>query len=140
MLPHLFDPISGFFKFPVTPSLIAPTDDGVYVAAGDKTYFLTALESATPSMRVALEVGAVEGSAVKLPDGNAAWFTRYGLAIGSAGGEITLPNRKTYAPDIAAHGASGVLEHRGNSMVITTLRGAASQNNLATGDFAELET
>jgi len=140
MLPHLVDPVAGFFAFPVAPSLIAPTDGGVYVAAGDKTYFLTALESATPSMRVAMEVGAVQGSAVKLPDGTAAWFTRYGLAIGGESGEITLPNRLTYAPDLATIGASGVLEHQGNSMVITTMRGAASQNNLATGDFAELET
>lgn len=140
MLPHLFDPVSGFFQFPVAPSLIATTDGGVYVAAGDKTYFLTLLETATPSMRVVLEVGAVQGSAVKLPDGSAAWFTRYGLAIGGAGGEISLPNRQTYAPELAVRGASGVLEHRGNSMVITTMRGAVTANNLATGDFAELET
>lgn len=140
MLPHLFDPVSGFFSFPVEPSLIAPTDGGVYIAAGEKTYFLTAPESPTPSMRVVLEVGAVKGSAVKLPDGSAAWFTRYGLAIGGPGGAITMPNKQTYAPDIAHSGASGVLEHRGNSMVITTMRGAVDQNNLATGDFAELET
>lgn len=140
MYPHLFDPVAGYFPFPAEPTLMAPTDGGVYVVAGEQTFFLTGLESPAPSMRCVLEIGAVPGSAVMLPDGRAAWFTRYGLAIGSAAGEITLPNRQTYAPDTAARGASGVIEHRGNAMVITTMRGVTTPNNLATGDFADLET
>lgn len=140
MYPHLFDPVSGFFQFADEPSLLAPADGGVYIAAGEKTYFLSDLESGAPTLRGVLDIGAVPGSATRLPDGRAAWFTRYGLAIGGMGGEITLPNRQTYAPDTAALGASGVIEHRGNAMVITTMRGVTAPNNLATGDFAELET
>lgn len=139
MYPHLMDPVAGFIQYSDAPSVIAPTDGGVYVVAGEKTYFITSMEDPKPSQRTALELGAVRGASVLLPDGRAAWFTRYGLAIGDSAGVVTLPNRTSYAPDLAAHGAAGVLEHNGNSLVVTTLRGVAKPNNLATGDFADLE-
>lgn len=138
MFPHLMDPVAGFFRYPEQPSLIASTEGGVYVVA-DKTYFITGLDTDTPSQVVVLELGGVKGSVASLPDGRVAWFTRYGQAIGSSTGEVSLPNRKTYAPDLAARGAAGVVENNGNPMVVTTMRGVAKPNNLATGDFADLE-
>lgn len=138
MFPHLMDPIAGFFRYPEPPSLIASTEGGVYVVA-DKTYFITGLDTDTPSQVAVLDIGGVKGSAVSLPDGSAAWFTRYGQAIGNSAGEVSLPNRKSYAPDLASHGSAGVVENNGNSMVVTTMRGVAKPNNLATGDFADLE-
>lgn len=137
MHPHLMDPVSGFFQYGSEPTVLAATDGGVFVVA-DRTYFLTGLETA-PQQRMVLDMGAVEGSAVALPDGRAAWFTRYGQAIGTPAGEVLLPNRRTYAPDLAALGAAGVLDHAGNQMIVTTMRGATHPNNLATGDFADLE-
>jgi hypothetical protein len=139
MWPHLMDPVSGFFQYGAPVTALAVTDGGVFVAA-DKTYFLTGLETDKPMQRVVLELGAVEGSAVTLPDGRAAWFTRYGQAIGSPDGTIALPNRQSFAPDIAAKGAAGVVEHNGNQMVVTTMRGITQANNLVAGDFADLET
>jgi hypothetical protein len=140
MLPHLMDSVAGFVRYAKSPALIAATDGGIYVVADDKTYFVTDLDSDKPSSRMVLDLGATSGTAVTLPDGRAAWFTRYGQAIGDQAGNITLPNRDTYAPDLAANGASGLLEHNGCSMVVTTMRGPASPNNIATGDFADLET
>lgn len=139
LYPHLMDPVGGFVQYSEKPALIAPTEGGIYVVAGDKTYFVTDLESAAPVNRKVLDLGAPDTTAVLLPDGRAAWFTRYGQAIGDSFGAITLINRESYAPDIAAIGAAGVLEHNGNSMVVTTMRGAVKPNNLATGDFADLE-
>lgn len=138
MYPHLMDPVAGFIQYAEPVSVIAPTDGGVYVVAGEKTYFITGMEGAELMQRTVLDVGAVRGAA-PLPDGRAAWFTRYGLAIGDSLGVVELPNRTTYAPDLAAQGAIGVLEHNGNPMVVTTMRGAAKPNNVATGDFADLE-
>lgn len=139
MWPHLIDPVSGFFQYGAAVTALAVTDGGVFVVA-EKTYFLTNLETDKPLQRVVLELGAVEGSAVKLPDGRAAWFTRHGQAIGSPDGTVALPNRQSFAPDIAAKGAAGVLEHNGNQMVVTTMRGVTQENNLVAGDFAYLET
>lgn len=139
LYPHLMDPVAGFFQYSEAPSVLAPTDGGVYVVAGEKTHFITGLEDPRPTQLTVLELGAVSGSAALLPDGRAVWFTRYGLAIGDSAGVVSLPNRTSYAPDLAARGAAGVLEHNGNSMVVTTMRGVAKPNNLATGDFADLE-
>lgn len=139
MHPHLTNPVRGFFQYGEPVTVVAPTDGGVYVVA-DKTWFLTDLETDKPQQRMVLDVGAVAGSHVSLPDGRAAWFTRYGQAIGDATGNVDLPNRLTYAPDIATVGAAGLVEHNGHQMVVTTMRGVTSPNNLATGDFAELET
>ena len=138
MYPHLMDPVAGFFQYPEPPSVIAPTEGGVYVVA-DRTYFITALESGQPTQVAVLDLKAVPGSAVRLPDGRAAWFTRYGQAIGSPAGEVQLPNRTTYAPELAAQGAAGVVENNGIPMVVTTMRGAAQHNNLGVGDWADLE-
>lgn len=138
MLPHLSDPVSGFFRYPEQPALIASTEGGVYVVA-DKTYFISGLDTDSPSQAVVLEFGGVRGSGVSLPDGRVAWFTRFGQAIGNSAGEVSLPNRMSYAPDLAESGAAGVIDNNGNPMVVTTMRGEAKTNNLATGDFADLE-
>ena len=138
MTPHLMDPVTGFLQYPEPPTVIAPTEGGVYVVA-DRTYFVTGLDTGTPRQVPVLDLKAVRGSAARLPDKRVAWFTRYGMAIGNSAGEISLPNRQTYAPDIACSGAAGVLENNGIPMVVTTMRGEAKPNNLATGDFADLE-
>lgn len=138
MHPHLMDPVAGFFQFPEPVRLLAAVSGGVYIVA-DKTYFVSGLESSTPSRRTVLEMDAVEGTAVKLVDGRVAWFTRHGQAVGSPDGQVELVNRQTFAPDIASRGAAGVVSHNGNEMVVTTMRGVADRNNLATGDFADLE-
>lgn len=139
MMPHLVDPIAGFFQFSAPVVLLAATEGGVFVATETRTYFLSGLESA-PSQREVLDLGAVSGSAVHLPDGSAAWFTRYGQAIGRADGSVQLLTRPHYAPDVAADGASGLVDHNGSQIVVTTMRGATESNHLAAGDFAELET
>lgn len=139
MYPHLMQPESGFFVYPEEPSVIAATEGGVFVVA-DKTYFITGLETDAPSQVIVMNLRAVPGSVAYLPDKRVTWFTRYGQAIGSGDGMVALLNQKTYAPDLAEYGAAGVLESNGNSMVVTTMRGVTKENNLATGDFADLET
>lgn len=138
MRPHLVDLARGFFQYSGPVTMIAATDGGVYVAA-DKTWFLTAVETDQPAQSAVLEFGAVPGTALTLPDGRAAWFTRYGQALGNSVGQVELPMRKTYAPLLAETGAAGVLEHNGNQMIVTTMRGKTSANRLAAGDFCELE-
>jgi len=139
MYPHLTHPVRGFFQYGGTVDVVAPTDGGVYVVA-DKTWFLTGLETDTPQQRVVLELGAVADTQVTLPDGRVAWFTKYGQAIGDQNGSVTLVNRDAYAPDTAGIGSAGLVDHDGHQMVVTTMRGVTSPNNLATGDFADLET
>lgn len=139
MWPHLTNPITRFIQLPRDITMLASVDTGVFVATDEETYWLTDVETDEPSSVRKTNFGAVRGTAVKLPDGRAAWFTRYGQAIGDASGNIELPNRVNYAPDIATDGAAGVLEHNGNQLVVTTLKGQTTTNSLGAGDFWQLE-
>lgn len=139
MVPHLYNPIRGFLQFPAKVKVVAPTDGGVFVVA-DETYFLTNVETGQVQSRKVLNVGALAGSGVPLPDGRAAWFTEYGLAIGAPDGSVDLPNRESYAPALASDGVSGVVEYNGANVVVTSMHGTSSHNDLALSDFAELET
>lgn len=139
MMPHLINPIAQFVAYASPVNVLAATDGGVFVATDDATYFLTSLET-TPAQRKVLDIGAVAGSGVSLPDGRAAWFTRYGQAIGAADGTVSLISADRLAPDLAAQGAAGYVEHNGNRLVVTTMRGRVDSGGLGIGFHSELET
>lgn len=132
MRPHLVDRVRGFMQY--------GADVGAMVSAGalfisaDKCYSLTGVGTDGISQEVVLEFPAYSGTAVQLPDGRGAWMTRYGQAI-TDGNSARLVNRETFAPVDAASGASGVLDHNGNQLVVTTLRGNDRPNPLAASDF-----
>ena len=117
----------------------ASVGSGLFVATTSKTYFITGIGTDNLQQREVLGVGAAPGSAVDLPDGRVAWFTQYGQAIGSGDGAVALPNRASYAPEIGTVGAAGVLEHNGNQMVVTNMRGELQGNRLQARDYANLE-
>lgn len=137
MQPHLMHPIRGFLQYPADVTVLASSDAGLYIAA-DKTYLVTGAETSAPQQRKLLEVGGVAGTAVTLPDGRAMWFTPYGPAVTAEGG-VQLLTKETYAPDVASTGAAGVVDHDGNQMVVTTMRGSPLNQTMAAGDFADLE-
>ena len=139
MWPHLHNPVRGFLQFASEVVMHASVGTGLFVATTGKTYFITGIGTDEVQQREVLNCGAAPGSAVKLPDGRVAWFTQYGQAIGSADGSVSLPNRPNYAPDIGSIGAAGVLEHNGNQMVVTNMRGELQGNRLQARDFASLE-
>lgn len=137
--PHLVNPAYGFIHYGAPIDMVAVTDGGVFVAAGQKTYFLTnpgAEDSASPTV---LEHGAVSGSGLTLPGGQAAWMTRYGQAIGSADGSVDLPQLKKYAPSLAQNASVGLVESNGVQMLVTTMKGATGPNSLGVEDSFGLE-
>lgn len=139
MWPHLHSPVSGFLQFASEVVMHASVGTGLFVATTSKTYFITGIGTDEVQQVEVLNIGAAPGSAVQLPDKRVTWFTQYGQAIGSADGVVSLPNRPNYAPDIGSIGAAGVLEHNGNQMVVTNMRGELQGNRLRARDFASLE-
>lgn len=139
MWPHLHNPVTGFLQFAGEITMHASVGTGLFVATTSKTYFITGIGTDEVLQREVLGVGAAPGSAVVLPDERVAWFTRYGQAIGAADGSVSLPNRASYAPELGSIGAAGVLEHNGNQMVVTNMRGEVQGNRLQARDFASLE-
>lgn len=139
MMPHLINPVAQFVAYASPVNLLAATDGGVFVGTEEATYFLSSLET-TPTQRKVLDIGAVAGSGVALPDGRAAWFTRYGQAIGAADGSINLINKDRLAPELAQQGAAGLVEHNGSQMLVTTMRGRVQSAGLGIGFQHDLET
>lgn len=138
MQPHLHNPETGYLQFPADVDLLVPADGGFFVCA-DKTYFISDLGTERVEQRVVLEFGGIPGTSVALPDGSAAWFSRYGQVVTRENGQVEQLNRATYSPDTASQGASGVLEHNGNQFIVTTMRGEQNASCLKSTDHWELE-
>lgn len=138
-MPHLYDPVQRFFVYDSPVTMLAATEGGVFVGTDHATYFVSALESA-PAQRRVLDYGAVQGTGFNLPDGRAAWFTHYGQAIGNLDGTVALINDDRLAPEIATQGSAGIVEHNGNRMLVTTMRGPVRSAGLGIAFQHDLET
>lgn len=138
MLTHLHNPEQDYFQFSAPITVIADVGEGFYVCA-DKTYYISGVGSSEVMQRSVFEFGAIEGTNVTLPDGSASWFCEYGQVIAGRGGEVQLINRASYSPDTTKTGAAGFLEHNGNQMIVTTMRGESNGSRLASSDHWELE-
>lgn len=136
--PHLFNPEVNYIQFPCDIELIASVADGVYVCA-DKTYFISSIGSDNISQRVVLDFGAVKGTAVKLPNKTVAWFSKYGQVMAGPEGMTELINKASYSPETASDGAAGFLEHNGNQMITTSMRGEQKGSRLQSNDHWDLE-
>ena len=136
--PHLFNPEVNYIQFSCDIELIASVADGVYVCA-DKTYFISSIGSDNLSQRVVLDFGAVKGTAVKLPNKTVAWFSKYGQVMAGPEGITELINKASYSPETASDGAAGFLEHNGNQMITTSMRGEQKGSRLQSNDHWDLE-
>lgn len=137
MRAHLVQRSVGFLQFGADIGMALHAEGNLFVSA-ERCYVLTELETDRISQRVVLQYPAVAGTGVRLPDGRGTWMTQYGQAI-TRGAEVDLVNRESFVPMTAASGAAGVVDHNGNQMVVTTLKGLNRPNLLAASDFAEGE-
>lgn len=138
MQPHLHHPAEDYLQFPTDITVIASVANGIYICA-DKTYFVSAIGSNEMMQRVVLEFGAVKGTTVRLPDTSIAWFTKYGQVLAGASGEVRLLNQGVYSPDVADNGTAGFIEHNGNQMITTTMKGDPQGSQLKSTDYWDLE-
>lgn len=136
--PHLVDRAKGFTQYPAQVDVLTATEHGVFVCA-DRTYYIADGETDDAKQVIPLEYGGVAGSDVLLPDGRVAWMTQYGLAIGSDGGQVQMVSMDAFVPELALSGASGMLDHNGNQLVVSTMQAAAGGNPLAASDYYEAE-
>ena len=133
MRPHLIDMMTGWYQYPAHVTNILPVEDGVYITA-DKTYFLSDLETDTPTQRVLYDFGAVAKSGVAFGD-KVAWLTEYGQAIGQRSGQVEFPNRNFYSPLLATKAAAGIVRHNGLETIVTALREPPEASSLAAADY-----
>lgn len=138
MRPHLRSAMTGFFQFSKPIDMVMSCDGGIYLAA-DKTFFLTAIETPEPVSTKVLDFGAVRGSGARGIKKEAVWMTRYGVAMSDGQGGATLISEANFVPELASSGSSGVLEHNGNQLVVTTMHDPKGPNPLAASDYYEAE-
>lgn len=138
MRPHLCRPMSNFIQFADDITMVIAANDGVYVSA-DKTWFISGIEGEEPTLEEVFPFPAVEGTAVALPDGSAAWMTPYGIALSKSEGLAELISRENFVPELADKGSSGIVQNNGNQLVVTTMPGDRKHNPLAASDYYEAE-
>ncbi|WP_322979115.1 hypothetical protein [Pseudomonas sp. C11] len=131
--PHLVDRARDFFQYPRRVGMLLSTQGRLFVSS-DRVHAIGAAETSEVMQSRALEFPAVPGTGVLLPDGRAAWLTRYGVAIAGADG-VSLINAGKFVPGDAVRGAAGALDFNGNQLIVSTLIGRTGASLASTDRF-----
>lgn len=112
--PEHVDPAKGWIAFEQGIEVVAPVEDGIYVAAGSTTYF----RGTDPDKFVAqtvLNYGAVPGTYVRVPNTpQAMWMTARGAVIADREGRIANLQESHVDPGVAPErGAAMIRESQG---------------------------
>ena len=86
-------PLSGVIPFHDNISVAVGSQDGIYVAAGNKTYFIAGqdIESGETTVRDVFNFGAVPGTEFIHPEKPlVGWFSHKGIVIAAPGGEASV--------------------------------------------------
>lgn len=136
----LTDPRKHYLRFHARIDVLEPVGDGtdgagVYVCAGDTTYYLTGADPAEWKQSIPYPVGAVADTSYPTPADAwgiqskvqvPAWLARNGLTVvGLPGGQVVTFNDDTAIAATGERGASIFLEADGVRQFLTTLRGAS---------------
>ncbi len=152
--PHWLFPAEGYYQFEAPVTVLASTEDGIYVATAYRTYFLQGKNPAEMTQRPVASVGAVPGSVFAglshdlfVGDGGfsgqqGAWIDSEGyLSIGKMGGMIVRPHKRYYCVGGGTLGAMTEWTHDGLTqvMAVVSSTGQESSTNIAL-DIAAAET
>jgi hypothetical protein len=116
--PHWLFPDEGYYQFDSSITLLAAAEDGLYIAAGERTYFLQGAKPTDMTLRPVLYDGAVPGcSTGEFPyhvlvqeDGmirtrSCAWLSTDGVfCVGRPGGMISRATDKMMSLNIGRRG------------------------------------
>lgn len=128
-----------FMRFPGNTTMFAGVNDGVYVSAGEKTWFLAGKGPEDFKSQVMFDAGAITGTAAKTtigalkgdeamdgtPGGAAVmWASPDGMHIGLDGGTAINLTEREYSLPSAARGRGIVRQSRGYTQLLVALEGA----------------
>lgn len=120
--PHWLFPENGYFLFDAPITLLEATEDGLYIAAGERTFFLQGTEPGSWALRTVRYSGAVRGSGFGLAPfevmGGTAkacvWLATDGVfCIGRASGAVLVVTDKAMSLSAGLRGLSVYWEHAG---------------------------
>ncbi|QEL64779.1 hypothetical protein OTERR_13030 [Oryzomicrobium terrae] len=123
----LLDPTKGYIPFDADITLMEPCQNGVYVAAGDTTWWLQGADIAQAEMMPVLPYGAVLGTGCTMPNSNDVWwYSPRGMVIGSQDGLAKNVQEANVITGGAGYGASVVREQGGMRTLITSVFDSAA--------------
>jgi len=125
--PHWLFPENGYFLFDAPVTLLEAAEDGLYIAAGERTYFLQGTELDKMNLRPVLYNGAVPGSGLgefpyyvlidsqgMIPTRSCAWLSTDGVfCVGRAGGMVSRVTDKSVSLSAGLRGLSAYWQHDG---------------------------
>lgn len=130
----LYNPSAGYIPFPSAVTVIAPTDNGVYICA-DKTYWLSNVESG--ELQEVLPYGGLLGSDGRSPDNETVfWQSPRGLVVADKNMSVKNVQEKALDFGAASSGASLYRERDGMAHVVAS-RASASLPAAAASSYME---
>lgn len=146
--PHRYGvtrPAANFIQFSAAVSLIAPTQDGIYVgtldaAGAGEVVFLSGFDFGKQAFRPVTPFGAYPGTLAEMPHTlQMIWASPQGFVVADNSGQISAISSDKVAFPHANRGGSLVREQGGIRQIITSLEPAGPENQFAASDYAEAE-
>lgn len=139
--PGVYRPSQNFIQLDQPGSLIAPTQDGVYVGTLDsngrgEVVFFGGFDFSKASYLPVTPYGAYPGTLVDMPHTmQMGWASPQGFVIADNGGQITNISYDKVAFPSALRGGSMVREENGIRQIVTGLSKAGGENKFAATDY-----
>jgi len=141
----VFRPSSNFIQFAQPGSLIAPTQDGIYVGTlgpnGEgEVGFLSGFEFGSQPYRMVTPYGAYPGTLVNFPHATQmVWASPEGFVVADNGGQVTNISFDKVAFPAALRGGSMVREGNGIRQIVTGLAVNGVANGMTAADYFDAE-
>lgn len=143
--PGVWRPAQNFIQLAQPGSLIAPTQDGVYVGTlakdgSGEVIFLAGFDFAKSAYLPVTPYGAYPGTLVDMPHTmQMGWASPQGFVIADNGGQVTNISFDKVAFPPALRGGSMVREENGIRQIVTGLAPSGATNNLTATDYIDAE-
>src|SRR5574343_39203 len=139
--PGVWRPSQNFIQLAQPGSMIAPTQDGVYVGTLGKdgsgeVIFLAGFDYGKAGYLPVTPYGAYRGTLVDMPHTmQMGWASPQGFVIADNGGQVTNLSFDKVAFPLAMRGGSMVREEDGIRQIVTGLSGTGPVNNFGAADY-----
>lgn len=146
--PHRYGvtrPAANFIQFSAPISLIAPTQDGIYVGTLDawgtgEVVFLSGFDFGKQAFRPVTPFGAYPGTLAEMPHTlQMIWASPQGFVVADNSGQVSAISADKVAFPQASRGGSFVREQDGIRQIITSLEPVGTENPFIVSDYAEAE-
>lgn len=130
--PALYNPIRGYVPLPDEITVVAPCDNGVYVATRSATFWLAGPDVSAAEVAPVLPYGAPDGVFGVFPNTmDVWWFSDRGIVVGNTQGQVKNVQEESVAVARAASGGGLYREQNGVRQIVASLFGSETSSAAA---------